>query len=326
MKGGWTPQGAIQQSIGLIGKALVAVLLCLSCNFGYAQTLAPRAYIITPIHANAVTLSYSFSDGTVLFDDAVPLTDSSARLHTAALSYFHTLNFLGRSANITAVLPYTIGRIQGNLQGVKEQAYRSGLGGSAFRFSVNIKGGPAMSVKEFLSWKQKTLLGVSFAVVAPTGQYDPTRLINIGTNRWALKPELGLSRRFGKWILDGYGGVWFFTTNPEYFSNHQFSSGTNNLSQQPIGVMETHLSYDVKPRLWASLDANFWQGGRTIVNGLINATTLQKNSRVGITCSIPAGQHQSLKFGYSRGAYVRFGGNFQNVSFAWQFSWLGKPN
>jgi hypothetical protein len=119
--------------------------------------------------------------------------------------------------------------------------------------------------EEFRSWRQKTLIGTSLTVVAPTGQYDPTRLINQGSNRWAFRPELGLSQRWGHWILDAYGGVWFFTTNPEYFSHNPSYPGTRTQSEAPVGAFEGHLSYDIKNnrRFRVSLDGNFWVGGRT---------------------------------------------------------------
>ena len=183
-----------------------------------------------------------------------------------------------------------------------------------------------MSVKEFQSWQQKTILGVSLRVVAPTGQYDPTKLLNNGANRWAFKPELGYSRRWGHWVLDGYAGGWFFTTNLEYFSHNAYFPGTQTLSQSPIGSLEGHLSHDFKPRLWVSLDGNFWYGGSTSRSGIENPQTLQSNSRIGVTASVPLSKHQSVKVSYSNGAYVTFGGNFRNVSVAWQYSWLGRPN
>jgi cytochrome P450 len=186
-----------------------------------------------------------------------------------------------------------------------------------------------MTVKEFRAWKQKTIVGVSLKLIAPTGQYDPTVLINPGNNRWAFKPEVGLSRRWGQWVVDTYGAVWFFTTNPDFFSRNQFSPGTNTQSQGPIGALEGHLSYDMKwggKRSWVSLDGNFWYGGRTSLNGVVNPATLQANSRIGATGSIPVSKHQSLKFSYSYGAISKFGGKFQNVSAGWQYSWLGRPN
>jgi len=161
-------------------------------------------------------------------------------------------------------------------------------------------------------------------VVAPTGQYDPKRLVNYGANRWAFKPEVGYSWRSGHWVLDGYGGVWLYTRNPEFFSRNDYVPYTQSQTQEPIVALEGHLSYDVKQRLWVSLDANFWYGGRTSLNGVQNPETLQRNSRLGVTGSVPLSLHQSLKLSYNRGTYVRFGGNFHNLSVAWQYSWLGR--
>jgi hypothetical protein len=163
----------------------------------------------------------------------------------------------------------------------------------------------------------KGLIGVSFTAVVPTGQYDPARVMNGGANRWAFKPEIGLSRRWGRWVLDDYAGAWIFSPNNHYFP------GNSVRTQQPIGVGETHLTFCAKFRLWASLDGKFWIGGRSTVNGQENLDE-QRNSRAGITVAIPTTQHQSVKLSYARGAYVRIGGNYKTISVAWQYSWLGK--
>lgn len=303
---------------------LISIYLSASCC--PAQDLAPRAYLITPVHSNAVTLTYSFYDGGIEFEGTVPITGASAKVSVPVFSYSHSLNFFGRTANFLVSLPYGIGNFRGTVFGAETLAYRSGLLPATFRFSVNLKGGPAMNLQEFSKWRQKTILGVSFKLLPPTGQYDPTKLINLGTNRWAFKPELGYSRRWGHWILDAFGGAWFFTTNCEFFSHNQFSPGLNTQSQSPIGSFEGHLSYDFKPRLWVSLDGNFWFGGSTELNGALSPGTLQRNSRIGATAAIPLTKRQSLKFSYNNGAYIAYGGNFQNVSIAWQYSWLGRPN
>jgi hypothetical protein len=306
--------------------ALLAVIAACPLQALRAQDLAPRAYIITPVHWNAATLTYSFSDGGVSTDNAIPLMDATAVLHVSIFNYFHSLNFFGRSANILVSLPYGVAHYHGTFMDNENKVYRSGLLDSGFRFSVNLRGGPAMSVKEYQSWQQKTILGVSVRVTAPTGQYDGTNVVNNGANRWAFKPEFGYSERWRHWVLDAYAGVWLFTTNPEFFSRNAFFPGTQTHSQKPIGSIEGHLSYDVKPRLWVSLDGNIWFGGQTSLNGIQNSKTLEESSRMGVTAAIPLSQHQSLKFTYSDGVYVRFGGNFQNVSVAWQYSWLGRPN
>jgi hypothetical protein len=205
-------------------------------------------------------------------------------------------------------------------------AHRSGLFDSVYRFSVNLAGGPAMTLPEMRQWRQKTLVGASVKVIAPTGQYDPAKLINLGGNRWAFKPEVGVSRRWGHWVLDGYGAVWFFTKNPEFFSRNAFFAGTRAQTQDPIAAFETHLSYDIRPRFWVSLDGNFWHGGRTSLDGVENPATLQKASRIGITASFPLTRNQAVKVGFADGAYVRFGGDYRIVSVSWQYSWVGPPS
>jgi hypothetical protein len=290
-----------------------------------AQDLAPRAYLITPIHSNAVTLTYGYYSGNITFSGSLPITGATARVSVSVFSYTHSLRLFGRTATFLASMPYGVGNFNGTVVQTPAHAYRSGLLYSDFRFSVNLKGGPAMDMREFTAWRQRTLLGASLKVVTPTGQYDPTRLINFGSNRWAFKPELGLSQRWNHWVLDSYGAVWFFTTNPEFFSHNQFNPGVATQSEQPVAAFEAHLSYDVKPRFWASLDGNFWFGGRTSVNGVENPSTLQRNSRIGATVSVPVSKHQSFKFSYNNGAYILYGGNYQNVSVAWQYSWLGRP-
>ncbi len=290
-----------------------------------AQDLTPRAYVIVPIGTNGTTLSYSRLQGDIQFDGAVPITDATAHASLVLFSYYRSFELFGRTTNVTFGLPYGVGDFKGTVAEAPKSAHLSGLFDTFVRFSVNLIGGPAMERAEFTKWRQTTLLGVSLRIVAPTGQYDPTKLINWGSNRWAFKTEIGYSRRLGNWILDGYGGAWFFTENPEFFSHNTYFPGVQSQSQKPIGALEGHLSYDFSPRLWISLDANFWRGGATSLNGVENPVTTQQSSRVGITASIPLTAHQSIKVSYSDGAYVRFGGNYQSISVAWQYGWLSRP-
>jgi hypothetical protein len=312
------------------GATLLAawLLVVLGAPALRAQDLAPRAYVITPVTSNAVTMAYSYNDGNLLFEGTVPITDATGKLSVPSVAYYHSFGLFGRSANVLAALPYGVGTFEGTVFEQQRSIYRSGLFDSVFRFSVNLVGGPAMTLAEIRTrkWQQKTLLGVSLKVVPPTGQYDPTKLINLGSNRWTFKPELGYSQRWGHWMLDAYASVWFFTRNPEFFSNNpDFHTGTQSQSQDPIGAAELHLSYDIRPRFWVSLDGNFWYGGRTSLDGVENPSTLQKNSRVGVTASFPVTRHQSVKVGYAQGAYIRFGGDYKIASVAWQYSWISRP-
>ena len=298
------------------------MLACIFIHSGQAQDLAPRAYIITPVHANAVTLTWAFYDGGLNFNGVVPVAGATGTYNVPSFAYTHSFGFFGRSANISVGLPYGVGDFQGHVMGTQQQVYRSGLLDLGVRLSVNLVGGPAMEPQQYAKWKQKVLLGASVKVIAPTGQYDPTKLINWGINRWAFRPELGYSQRWGHWVLDGYAAVWFFTTNDAFFDLPR----PQPQSQVPIGSFEGHLSYSFKnPMKWASLDGNFWFGGTNTLYGIANPETRQTASRMGGTFALPITHYQTLKFSYSGGTYVRFGGNYNNVSVAWQYSWLGRP-
>jgi len=304
----------------------VVLIVVWQAAFATAQDLAPRAYGITPLHTSAITLTWSFYDGGLNFNGTIPITGATGTYHVPVFSYYHSLNFFGHSANITASLPYAVGNFSGNVLGKGVTVYRSGLMDFSARFSVNLLGGPAMEMQRFAKWKQKRMLGASLKIVAPTGQYDPTKLINWGINRWAFKPELGYSERWGKWVLDAYGGVWVYTENPQSF-NVPFPVPQ---TQAPVGSFEGHFSRDLsklmghKIRAWMSLDGNFWWGGIASVFGIPNPKTQQTSSRIGGTVSVPYSKHQSIKVGYSAGSYSRFGGSYQNLQLAWQYSWVGE--
>lgn len=294
----------------------VRFVVIMSSAVACGQDLAPRAYLVTPSSLSAVTLSNSFSSGSVFLDPTIPIENFKGSFDVQLVSYYYSFGLFGRSANITAFLPYAVGTFQGTVSGVPEQAYRSGLADGRIRFAVNLHGGRAMSAREYSAWHEKTTVGASLTVSIPSGQYDPGRLINAGDNRWAFKSEVGASHRWGKWMLDCYGGVWIFG------ANNSFYPGSSVRTQEPVPDAEVHFGYYVKPRLWASFDANFWTGGRSTING-VTLPDEERNSRVGATISIPAGRHQSLKLSYSTGAYVTIGGNYRTVAVAWQYSWLG---
>jgi hypothetical protein len=157
-----------------VATALELCALAAACG----QDLAPRAYVITPIHSNAIDLTYSYFNGNILFNGAAPITGATAKVNLSVFTYHHSFDFFGRSANITASLPYGVGNYHGTVITVEDNVYRSGLLDSFYRFSVNLRGGPAMPVDAYRKWRQKLVIGISLKIVAPTGQYDSTKLIN----------------------------------------------------------------------------------------------------------------------------------------------------
>jgi hypothetical protein len=207
----------------------------------------PRAARLShyPAAFECVTLSWAFFNGDIDYNGGLPISEATGTYNIGILSYYHSLSLFGRSANVVAALPHGVGRFNGLLVN-ERHLYRSGLTDSVFRFSGNLKGGPAMPVQQFLKWKQKVLLGASLKIVASTGQYNSTELVNWSANRWAFKPDFGYSQAHGKWVFDAYMGVWFFTTNQDFWSRNVYYAGTRSQTQKPIGASEGHLSYDVK--------------------------------------------------------------------------------
>jgi hypothetical protein len=299
-----------------IQHSIIAILILGSVSTLTAQQLEPRAYSVSPTAVNIVIANYGYSTGDLNFDPSVPIDNGSAQIHNVTAGYFRILSVAGRSANVSAVVPYVWGHLQGNVLGSFTQVYRSGLTDSFARFAINLYGARAMKLKEFASYRQKTNIGASVVVSAPTGQYDPARVVSIGTNRWAFKPEAGLSHAFRgtRLILDAYAGVWLYTAN----NNFQGQTRT----QKPILNSQFHLSYDIKPKLWLAFDANFYRGGQTTLAN-VERNDLQRNSRIGATVSFPLARRNSLKASYSAGAITRIGGNFQTVSFGYQYLWGG---
>jgi hypothetical protein len=298
----------------LIQCAGLALALLLWPEISASQELEPRAYSVSPVKTNFVVLSNVYAAGDLTFDPSLPVEDGSANINTMVAGYFRSMNVLGRSGNFTVVVPYSSGTVQGVLAGEYTQVSRSGLRDPSIRFAINLYGAPAMHLKEFASWNKKTVIGASVVVVAPLGQYDTAKLVNIGSNRWSFKPELGWSRRFGRWVLDAYGGVWLFTDNKTFYP------GLRTRSQAPIVSTQFHLTYNIRPRLWAGVDANFYSGGRTSIDRVPNQD-LQKNSRFGGTLSIPLTRRQSFKVAYSTGAFTTIGADFQAVAVGWQYFW-----
>jgi Putative MetA-pathway of phenol degradation len=277
------------------------------------QELAPDSYSISPVGVNALVFSSSLQSGDVAFDASAPIEDADATIGVSVLAFARSLDIAGRSAGITIAQPYVVGDLKGTYIGQFSQVHRSGLGDSRFRLAVNLIGGPAMNLKEFVGYRQKTNVGVSFSVVAPTGQYDPEKLINLGTNRWSFKPEIGVSHKLGKWTLEGYGGVWLFTDNDSFY-------GGKLRDQEPIGSTQFHLTYTFRSRFWVAFNTNFYFGGRTSVDGKENFDLL-KNSRIGATLSIPLNRRQSVKVAFSSGAYTTIGADFTAAGVSYQYIW-----
>lgn len=292
---------------------IVAVLAVGALREARAQEMEPRSYANAPVGLNFLIGGYVYTSGGVAFDTSLPLTDPDLKTHSGVLAYGRVLDFWGRSAKLNVIVPYTDLRGTANFAGEPVERNVSGFADPVIKLSVNFYGAPALSLKDYAGYEQDLIIGASLRVTAPLGRYDDTKLVNIGTNRWSFKPEVGISKALGRWTFEGITGVTLFTDNDDFF-------GGNDRSQDPLYSVEGHVIYSGRSGIWGSLDATYFTGGRTTLNGILNRD-LQQNWRLGATLAIPVDTHNSVKLYASRGVSSRTGNDFDLVGIAWQYRW-----
>ncbi len=280
-----------------------------------AQEIEPRAYSNAPLGVNFLIVGFAYTDGGLAFDSALPLTAPNLSTYGPMLGFARSIPLFGKSAKFDIIVPAA--SLSGSADLAGETRYRdvSGLADSRFRVSVNLLGAPALNLKEFAAYKPDLILGVSLQVSAPTGQYDSTRIINLGTNRWWFKPELGVSKSYGSWTLEGKAAVTLFTDNDDFYNGQ-------TRSQDPLYSAQGHAIYSFRPGIWGSLDATYFTGGRTTLNGELKPD-LQQNLRLGGTLAFSLNPRNSIKLNASSGVLARTDNNFDLIAMAWQYRWGG---
>lgn len=296
-----------------------SVLFFLNLFFSLnAQDLDPRAYVHIPVKTNAVIAGLAYMSGNIVTDPNLPIKNIDASVLAPSMAYARAFSLLGLTAQALVAIPYTFADVSGEVGGQQRSVSLSGLADLRLRLSVLLLGAPAGNIEKIRSSPRKTILGLSINVNAPSGEFYSDKLINIGMNRWAFRPELAVSQPFGKkWTLDFYTGVWLFTDNTTFYP------GNSTRTQDPMLSLQGHLSYNFKPMLWLAFNATYYVGGASQVNNLYNDDR-QANARIGLTATIPASRHSTFKLALSRGAIVRIGQNFTTYSLAYQFTWIDK--
>ena len=297
-------------------RAFVALLWLLGvCGIARAQDMEPRAYANAPIGLNFLLAGYAYTRGGASFDPALPVTDPDLETSSLVLGYGHVFDLWGQSAKLNVVVPYTFLSGHAHFAGRPMEREVSGFATPIVKLSVNLHGAPALSLKDYASYRQDLIIGASLRVGAPWGQYDDTKAVNLASNRWSFKPEIGVSKALGRWIVEGAAGVTFYTDNKDYFNG-------NTRSQDPVYSAEGHAIYSFNRGVWGSLDLTYFTGGRTTVNGVVNHD-LQQNWRLGGTLSMPLGVQDSIKLYASSGVSARTGNNYDLLGIAWQHRWGG---
>jgi hypothetical protein len=280
-----------------------------------AQEIEPRQYSNTPVGVNFLIGGYSYTQGGVSFDSSLPVSNPDLETNSAVLGYARSLDLWGRSGKIDAGVPYTW--LSGSADHLGEPIRRrvDGFGDPVVRMSVNLYGAPALQMKDFGAWQQDLIVGAALQVSVPVGQYDDTRLVNLGTNRWFFKPSLGASKAAGPWIYELTAAATFFTENTDFF-------GGNERSQDQLYSVQTHVIRSFRAGRWGALNATYFWGGSTTLNGKGQGDA-QRNWRVGATFTIPIDVRNSIKLSVSDGVSARTDNNFGQFGVFWQYRWGG---
>ena len=279
----------------------------------YGTDIEPRSYSNIPVGLNFLLAGYAYTKGNVSFAPAVPIDNGNIEIHNTVLAYVRSLDLWGKSGKLDIILPQAWLSGQAEVLGQPKSREISGFADPLFRLYVNLFGAPAMSMKEFANYQQDTIIGASLSVSPPGGQYDRDKLINIGTNRWTIKPELGISKAWGPLIAEFAAGVFVFTDNDQPFL-------VQKQEQTPIYAFQGHLIYSFGHGIWGAVDANYYTGGRITRDG-VEMDNLQQNWRIGGTLSFPVTRQHSIKIFGNTVVQSRTESFFDMIGITWQYRW-----
>lgn len=306
-------QEAKRTSLRLERRAWWWALAAFAASEAAGQQMDARLYANPPVGVNFLIAGMTYLWGDIALDPSLPIKGANAEVPAASLAYARSIDVFGQSGTVAVTVPYAWVSASGIVEGQDRRVNRSGPGDIMVRLAANLYGAPALTLEQFREYQQDTIIGISLLFTSPTGQYDPDKLINIGTNRWSIKPEIGVSKAVGNWIFEGAFGVTFFAPNNQFL-------GDNSRKQDPLYAVQGHLIYTFSPALWGSLDTTYYWGGATSVNGG-ESIDRQENWRGGATLSHALGRQSSVKVYAATGVAARAGSNFNALGVAFEYRW-----
>jgi len=290
--------------------ALAGILLVGTAN---PQDLDPRRYVNLPVGQNFLAGAYTYSEGDVNVSPSIPLDDAFLRIDGPAIAFARTFSIAGNSASVNLFLPYVCAAGNALVDGERVSRTVCGQGDTQLRINYNFVGAPAMEMREFVKRKKGIVVGASLQVSIPTGQYDQDKFLNIGANRWYIKPEIGVSIPWHKWSFEFAAGVRIFTDNNNFL-------GEAKLEQDPLYNLQAHLIYDLTPRQWVSLNSNYFFAGEIFQDSVPSATR-QENSRLGLTWAMSLNSQHIIKLLAHTGVITRIGNDSDTYTVAWIYRW-----
>ncbi len=292
----------------------MVLLIVLVFSVVEAQDLEPRSLSPAPVGLNFLVAGYFYTSGNILLDPAMPIEGLDAKLHTLVGAYVRTIDFFGMPSKVNLIIPYSTGKWSGEVYDRGSSVTRNGIGDPSVSLSVNIIGNQAQEISNFRNNQKDFNLGIAMRVRVPIGQYDETKLINLGTNRWTLKTSIGASYNVSKWVFELHLNSWFFTKNNEFWNG-------NKLEQSPMFSGQAHVIYTFKQGLWGAISYGLVNGGSTTLNDIEKDDDLL-SERVGAVLVVPLFPRNSLKFVASSGISARYGAKFTTFGITYQYSWF----
>ena len=291
-----------------VAMSALFLLIATAATDAWCQDLTPRTYWPAPEGTRVLVVGYARQTGDVVTDPTIPITGVDSTIDSAILAYQQTIDLFGRTGNVQLELPYVDGTTTGMVGDASRRRDVSAFGDIAATLTINPLGAPTMSPAEFQQLRQepRPILGASLKILAPTGEYESDRLINVGTNRWAMRLQLGYIRPLApKWLLEIYAGAWFFEDNDDFLGMTR--------EQDPLGAVNVHFVRRFRPGFWASLDLNYYVGGQSRLDGS-RGDDLQRNSPAGLSIAYPFRRKHGLKFGVNGGIVTESGGDFRTIT------------
>ena len=250
-------------SFARVGLLVLLFLLLVSPSF--ADELEPRRWAHLPINTNFAGTAYAYTEADIGLDPVLKIEDVDMELDTWALKYIRTFSLFSKTARIGVLQAYQEGEWSGLLDGVPKTVNRSGWSDTFVRFAINLYGAPPLQGKEYAAYraaqKVETIVGAGFSVQLPTGDYMDDKLINLGTNQYTFRPQLGVIHTRGNWSLETTGTVAFHTDNTDFYNGKK-------LENDPLYTLQSHLIYTFRPGVWGSASGGYSYGKRSTVDGV----------------------------------------------------------
>ena len=293
---------------------LALLLLLLISSPIQAQDTEPRRWTHLPTGINVIGLGLNSTTGDILFDPVLQLEDVESEYWTAGLVYMRTFSMFGKTARFDTTQPYSTARWDGLLEGEPASTRRRGFMDPTFRLSILLYGAPPLSRREFAqAEKSNTVVGAAVAVRAPFGEYQSERLLNLGHNRWTIRPQLGVTHTRNKWTFELTGSFFWYSDNDNFW-------GGSHLENELLYALQGHLIDNFRPGVWASFSTAYGTGAIATVDDDEKPTTKVENWLNALSFGVPINRQQGLKFTWIRyDTQNSTGANLDSYTVAWTY-------